>query len=136
MEQTLASLSILRFKVGDRVECSTIDGWITGTVIELRYTYQDDDGRSHICPYLIRLDDGNQICNPYDNEHTLKRSNDPPLVAKFQPGVRVEWRMFGSNDWFPGTVKSFSDNEERMDVPAYTIKFDEQELNEYGGPQI
>jgi hypothetical protein len=91
----------LRFNVGDRVDCSVDDEWIPGTVVKCRYR-EDDFENGHAVPYQVRLDDGDLVFAPIDDEHCIRRSSTPEMPLRFRGGDRVECRMDGG--WVPGTV--------------------------------
>ena len=89
-----------RFPVGTRVlaNCGE-EGHLPGTVVQLYHatfhyqsgfhsTFQDDVNYPYVSPYQIRLDDGQLICAPEDNDDTVRA-----LPAK--PGRRHRRRRRG-----------------------------------------
>lgn len=70
----------LRFKVGDRVECSLPSGYFPGTIIQTWYRGEGEsifeDG--HKVPYQIQLDMGDKIYAPLDNDLCIRKSSIPP----------------------------------------------------------
>jgi len=78
-----ASRPALRFRVGDRVDCShssDASGRCSGTIIQLWYR---EDSWDHVpadfhCPYQIQLDSGHVICAPKDIDGYIRTTDVPP----------------------------------------------------------
>ena len=68
---------LLRFKLGDRVECLTGEGWMSGTIIRTHYNDVSNE-MDYKVPYQIQLDTGNLIFAPLDMDTCIRRSNTPP----------------------------------------------------------
>jgi len=71
----------LRFDVGDRVECSVGDRqnvrkWLPGTIIKTHYK-EPTFGDGFSAPYQIRLDMGNLIYAPADEDCTIRKFDSP-----------------------------------------------------------
>merc|ERR1712146_680436 len=68
----------LRFKVGDRVECNTRDGWAAGTIVALGY--KSPDGSFN--PYQIRLDSDTLIFAPMDDDRIIVPPSEPTCAPE------------------------------------------------------
>lgn len=75
----------LRFGVGKRVECNTVDGWVSGRIIALNYREDDWEPGVH-APYQIRCEDGALIFAPADVPQ-LVRKNSSIYDQSFQAQV-------------------------------------------------
>lgn len=72
-----ASMKKLRFKVGDRVECSMWTGFVPGTVVETNYREEHFE-TGHTVPYQVQLDTGEFIYAPMDTDIAIRSSSVPP----------------------------------------------------------
>jgi len=68
----------LRFKVGDRVECSTQFGSLPGTVIRTNYCGEDNFENGYTAPYQVQLDTGQHVWAPIDADDAIRFSTVPP----------------------------------------------------------
>ena len=61
----------LRFKIGDRVECNTAEGWLPGVVNQ---TWYREEGwpPGQFAPYQIELENGELIWAPSDHECVIR----------------------------------------------------------------
>jgi len=84
----------LRFRVGDRVECSLLAAgggvrWDAGVVVALRY-HEPRFGEGGTVPYQVKLDDGGLIYTASDEPTAIRRASDalaagaPPEPAAVQ----------------------------------------------------
>lgn len=64
----------LRFKIGDRVECSMDGGYQTGTVIKLWYSGESNFEGDYAVPYQVELDDQSKIYAPIDEDCCIRLS--------------------------------------------------------------
>lgn len=64
----------LRFKIGDRVECSMDDGYLPGTVIRLWHTGESSFEGDYAVPYQVELDDQSKIYAPIDEDCCIRLS--------------------------------------------------------------
>ena len=110
----------LRFGVGDRVDCSVDDEWIPGMVIKCWYK-EDDFENGHAVPYQVRLDNGDHVFAPIDDEYCIRKSSTAEMPLRFGMGDRVECRIDGG--WWPGTVLRTRYREDDFFRP-YQIKVD------------
>lgn len=100
----------LRFRVGDRVECTysgivwtdlldgveTNDVVKTGTVVKLHHM---EEGLGRV-PYQVQLDDGDLIFAPSDTDDCIRAST--PEELRFDLGDRVE--CYCNNGYKQGTI--------------------------------
>ncbi|CAE8637766.1 unnamed protein product [Polarella glacialis] len=63
----------LRFAVGTRVECNMGESWAKG-IVEGCWWRQEGWGNRNTSPYSIKLDDGNRISAPADEDRTIRRA--------------------------------------------------------------
>lgn len=76
----------LRFGVGDRVECfhGNNDGsggrWEPGVVVALHY-HEPRFGQGNNMPYQVKLDSGNLIFTPKDNESVIRKASSRAAAA-------------------------------------------------------
>eukprot|EP00747_Dinoflagellata_sp_TGD_P064187 gnl/TRDRNA2_/TRDRNA2_153782_c2_seq2.p1 gnl/TRDRNA2_/TRDRNA2_153782_c2~~gnl/TRDRNA2_/TRDRNA2_153782_c2_seq2.p1 ORF type:complete len:448 (+),score=130.59 gnl/TRDRNA2_/TRDRNA2_153782_c2_seq2:66-1346(+) len=72
----IEALKMLRFKVGDKVECQTGKGnWSKGEIVALLYRQEGITtalGRG-VAPYQIKLDDGRLIFAPVDDDRCIRK---------------------------------------------------------------
>merc|ERR1712167_116663 len=68
---------MLRFAIGDKVECKTgADSWSAGTIVELMY--RDDGMPPGMCaPYQVKLSEGDLIYAPADEEDLIRKASVP-----------------------------------------------------------
>ena len=92
---------VLRFSLGDRVDCMVGDEeWLSGQVVRLWYredTFED----GYVVPYQVLLDAGNLIFAPTDEDYCIRKSRPKPL--RFCVGEFVECKVDG--DWVRGMVE-------------------------------
>lgn len=90
---------ILRFKVGDRVECySNDDGWMLGEIAETEV--EDDDlSIGQVMPYEVHLDSGDEMCIATDDDSCIKHSTAPHVCRGEHNGfIHVMSRMLIYNE--------------------------------------
>jgi len=63
----------LRFKMGDKVKCNTGEGWKVGEVVALMYR-DDYMPPGVVAPYQVKLDDGNCIYAPADEDELIRKA--------------------------------------------------------------
>ena len=79
----------LRFKEGDRVVCSFDEGWMPGTVSKVRHQDADYcDGR--VMPYQVKLDLGDIVYAPSDNDSFIKSVEQPSKKSEEESSNRDE----------------------------------------------
>ena len=76
-EENLAKrIKTLRFAIGDSVECSVgegVDKWAKGTVVN--HLWRDDSFPPGLTvPYQIKLDDGDLIYAPGDDDELIRKA--------------------------------------------------------------
>ena len=71
--------TILRFAVGDRVECNC-GKWMLGTVVKLFYV-QSTFKEGMCAPYQVKLDDGKLIFAPMDTDRVVRAATPEALAA-------------------------------------------------------
>lgn len=64
-------LKMLRFKVGQKVKCSTGDGWQAGEIVKLMFRDEYMEP-GMIAPYQVKLGDGTLIYAPADVDEVIK----------------------------------------------------------------
>ena len=68
---------VLRFSVGDRVECN-IGSWAAGTVV--KQWYRDESWpQGKWAPYQVQLDQGTLIYAPVDSDKAIKELEEDDL---------------------------------------------------------
>lgn len=93
----------LRFRMGDRVDCLVDDKWEPGIVIKTWYKDSEDDSpENNINPYQVRLDNGEFVFAPIDDEYCIRKSFTKEKPLRFNDGDRVDCRIDGK--WHPGVV--------------------------------
>lgn len=68
----------LRFKVGERVECSVGVDFDPGTIVQLWYNDESQFEKNEVVPYQISLDDGTMIYAPEDTDNVIRKSDRSP----------------------------------------------------------
>jgi len=63
---------LLRFSVGDKVECKMGSGWKKGEVLELMYR-DDSMPPGVVAPYYVKLDEGGRTYAPHDENDLIRR---------------------------------------------------------------
>ena len=65
---------LLRFGVGQRVECNTDDGWSRGTIVEIFYTEPKLERMypGKCAAYQVQLDRGNRVFAPRDHDGVVR----------------------------------------------------------------
>ena len=64
----------LRFAIGDQVQCKTgADTWSKGQVVALMYR-DDQMPPGMVAPYQVKLDSGNLIYAPADEDELITRA--------------------------------------------------------------
>lgn len=63
---------MLRFAVGDEVECRSAKGWCKGKIVALMYR-EDFMSPGMVAPYQIKLDEGDLIYAPEDIDELIRR---------------------------------------------------------------
>ena len=120
----------IRFNVGDRVECLIEVGtWQSGTIIK-RHTMGWDGKMYH--PYGIRLDNGEVVYAPVDEDTTIKKSLDARKFNDFKIGTRVEYLRNGN--WTSGTILRCDldwVNVDPLEGSPYSIRFDGEDNTLY-----
>ena len=113
----------LRFIVGDRVECCMGgDNWETGTIVMRNYHYQHVDGEC-ISPYGVRLDNGDVVSVPADDDLFVRKSLD--IMDTFKVGSSVE--LLEDGEWKSGTIVHSTPNwidVDPLESAPYTIQLD------------
>ena len=120
----------IRFNVGDRVDCLIeVDTWQSGTIIK-RHTMGWDGKIYH--PYGIRLDNGEVVYAPVDEDTTIKKSLDARKFYDFKIGTRVEYLRNGN--WTSGTILRCDldwVNVDPLEGSPYSIRFDGEDNTLY-----
>ena len=77
----------LRFKIGDRVECNTAEGWLPGVVNQ---TWYREEGwpPGQFAPYQIELDVDMSIYAPADDNAIIRREGAAPWHEKLGEQMR------------------------------------------------
>jgi len=114
----------LRFRVGDRVDCSCEDCWKPGTVVKRWYS-EEGFNKGHAVPYQIQLDNGDLIYAPTDTSDCIKRSTVPKKQLRFQPGMKVECLV--EDGWLNGTITKLDAFANGRIVP-YQIRIDSGDM--------
>lgn len=70
----------LRFKIGDRVECSAQEGWSPGVVVDHFYR-EDYFEPGETVPYQIKLDNGDLIYAPADDDRVIRKASSAQTPA-------------------------------------------------------
>mmetsp|Transcript_24111 Transcript_24111/g.43433 ORF Transcript_24111/g.43433 Transcript_24111/m.43433 type:complete len:600 (-) Transcript_24111:720-2519(-) len=104
----------LRFDVGDRVTCKVEEGWTPGMVINTQYRDEGVHG-GRIVPYEIKLDMGDIVYAPCDNDLFVKKK------LRFEVGDRVE--CLADDGWMAGIVKE-TDYFENCRMAPYQVELD------------
>ena len=114
---------VLRFDVGDRVECQVGDDtWKTGEVVKLWYRDDDTFEDGYVVPYQVLLDDGDLIFAPTDEEYCIRKTNQKqkkPL--RFDVGDMVECKVEGG--WISGMVASTHYRERDFKLSDRTVPY-------------
>jgi len=132
-ESSSVSARLLRFRVGNRVEANLGSHWERGTVAKLNY-HHDNFGKDVAMPYQVRLDSGDKVWAPHDDDSVIRREgslvmSDPEL--RFGVGERVEVLLSGDDQeqrWETGRVVALRYHEERFGegvTMPYQILLDE-----------
>ena len=123
----------LRFKVGDRVVCRTQGSWVPGKIVDTFY----EDPKMGLIPYVVHMDDWTGLNAPFDDDLVIRKTNSSPIVVKHLLGSRVECEVaYGENIWRPGTVVTCHENWEKLKMPPYLIRYDDDGSEEqFFGPQ-
>ena len=95
-------LNELRFKVGDRVNCHMGNqAWVSGTITMRNCIPPEEDEKRF--PYRIRLDNGDLVYAPSDNDGVVRKSFDTTeFEDMFKFGCRVE--VLEDGEWKSGTI--------------------------------
>jgi len=59
--------------MGDKVKCNTGEGWKVGEVVALMYR-DDYMPPGVVAPYQVKLDDGNCIYAPADEDELIRKA--------------------------------------------------------------
>lgn len=122
----------LRFSPGDRVLCNYGE-WVGGTITGLWYR-EDDWPRGQYAPYQVRLDNGDMICAPNDNDESIKAAD--AAEHKKQPSQKVPELRFAIGDrvlcncgeeWKGGTITGHyyrEDDWPRGEYAPYQVRLD------------
>lgn len=128
-----AETTKLRFRVGDRVECSISDSWICGTVSQLFYT-QDSFPKGTCMPFQVALDDGRLIFARRDHDSVIRallHEPEPKPSLLPRPENRVAllraFRSTLTNVACAWTLMQFGEYFSTGSV-SYTMKFVDAEL--------
>ncbi|KAL7526781.1 hypothetical protein ACHAXR_003237, partial [Thalassiosira sp. AJA248-18] len=108
----------LRFGIGDTVSCKVEEGWEPGIIADVKYRDEDSYG-GRIVPYEIKLDMGDTVYAPCDNDLFIRK--------KLRFGVDVRVDCFDDNSWIPGTVTKTWVEDDDLDngrVVPYQVQLD------------
>lgn len=124
----LARTAALRFEVGDRVECHLGEQkWETGRVSQL-HVDQEDENSQYVAPYLIRLDSGDEVVAPRDDDRFIRREGQgppqpmPSRMFRFAIGTRVECNL--GIHWERGTVMRLNYQVDGGAYMPYQVRLD------------
>lgn len=111
---------MLRFAVGDRVECNLGKRWERGTVVALNY-YNEG---GVISSYQAQLDSGKDVFAPGDSDDVIRLENRPTTHPRlrFAVGERVECNM--GDHWELGTVAMLMYYGDGGRTAPYQVKLD------------
>lgn len=65
-------IKALRFRLGDKVECMTNDGWEQGKIVNIMWRDEESMPAGMAMPYQIKLADGTLIYAPFDDDEIIR----------------------------------------------------------------
>lgn len=103
----------------------------TGTIV--KHYYRDESWEEGVvAPYAARMDCGRIF---YNFETLFEKLDEEPLEIVFKAGSRVECKLAGSDEWFPGVVVQANEKFIENGTCPYLIRFDYGRDRSFWGPQ-